>query len=128
MINIVKKYLEKSHYSNLKEEFEELFLSHPNYPSIYAITDSLDTLSIDNVAIKVPKEQFVELPDSFLAIFNRDIVLVSKSKDSVAIETNDGKKKNLSFNEFLTDWDEIIIVVEPNINVTTKSEKIIKKW
>ena len=128
MINIVKKYLDKNHYTNQKESFEELFLSHPNYPSVFAITDSLEMLSIENVAVKVPKEQFVELPDSFLAIFNQEMCLVNKNETSVSVETEDGKKKNVSFNEFLTGWDEIVIVVEPNEKMVSKNISTNTKW
>ncbi len=127
MINLVKKYLDKNNYSNKKESFEELFLSHPNYPSAFAITDSLDMLSIENVAVKVPKEQFIELPDSFLAIFNQEMNLVSKNSTSVSVEAEDGKKKILTFNEFLTGWDEIVIAVEPNDKIVAKKEIINKK-
>jgi hypothetical protein len=51
MVHLIKKYLDQNHFSNQKEDFEEFFSAHPNYPSIYAITDSLDMLSIENVAL-----------------------------------------------------------------------------
>ncbi|ESU29694.1 hypothetical protein FLJC2902T_01670 [Flavobacterium limnosediminis JC2902] len=128
MINVVKKYLEKSQYANQTADFEDLFLSHPNYPSVFAITDSLNMLSVENIAIKIPKEQFVELPDFFLAIFRRDLVLVSKNENSISIETEAGKKEKLTFDEFLTDWDEIIIAVEPNNAIIAKNETASVKW
>uniref|UniRef100_UPI00374CDD70 vitamin K epoxide reductase family protein n=1 Tax=Flavobacterium sp. TaxID=239 RepID=UPI00374CDD70 len=115
-------------FSDQKENFEDLFLSHPNYPSVFAITDSLDMLSIENIAIKVPKEQFIALPDYFLAGFNNDVVLVSKTNTAVTIETNEGKQQKLSFNEFLTGWNEVIIAIEPNTNALNTNEKINIKW
>jgi uncharacterized membrane protein len=127
MINVVNKYLDRNGYSNQKESFEDLFLSHPNYPSVFAITDSLDMLSIDNVAIKVPKEQFIDLPDSFLAIFNQNMVLVSKSKNNIEIENEDASTKNITSNEFLTHWNEVIIAVEQNVNLALKSKNN-SKW
>jgi uncharacterized membrane protein len=128
MISLVKKYLEESHYSNQKESFEELFLSHPNYPSVFAITDSLDILSIENVAIKVPKEQFIELPDSFLAIFSQSLVLVTKTNTSISIDKEKGEKQKLSFDEFLMDWDGIIVAIEPNEIISKDSFKMDSKW
>lgn len=128
MMSLVQKYLEINQFSNLKTDFEDLFLSHPNYPSVFAITDSLDALSIENVAIKVPKEQLLELPDSFLAIFNEDLVLVSKTSASISIETKAGEKQNVSFNEFLTDWTGIIIAIESNENTVTEKLKVNSKW
>lgn len=114
MINIVKKYLSKNNYSHLKNDFEGYFLSHPNYPSLFAITDSLEMLAIENVALKIPKEQFVELPNIFIALFKEELALVSKKDNSVIIETEKGKKKNLPSEEFLKDWNQVIVVIEPN--------------
>lgn len=128
MINIVKKYLEKNQYVNLTGDFEELFLSHPNYPSVFAITDSLNMLSVENIAIKIPKEQFVELPDTFLAIFKEDLVLVSKKEGSVIVETDKGKKESVTFNEFLTDWNEVVIAIEPNTEIVAEKESGFAKW
>jgi hypothetical protein len=114
MISLVQKYLEINHFSSQKKVFEDLFQSHPNYPSVFAITDTLDLLAIENVAINVLKEQLIELPDSFLAIFNQRLVLVSKTPSLINIETEKGEQLNLSFNEFIEDWSGIIIAVEPN--------------
>lgn len=92
MVNLLKKYLHKNGYGNQKDVFDDLFLSHPNYPSIFAITDSLDVLSIENIAIKIPKEQFIDLPESFLALFEGNIVLTTKTNQFVTIETEENKK------------------------------------
>ena len=123
MISLVEKYLEISHYSSQKSEFEDLFQSHPNYPSLFAITDSLDLLSIMNMAVKVPKEQLVELPDSFLAIFNQGLVLVSKTDTEISIVTEKGEKQDLSFTEFIASWSGVVIVIEPNDAVLKVSGK-----
>lgn len=128
MINIVKKYLVVSKFSKEQDNFEDLFLSHPNYPSVFAITDSLDMLSIENVAIKVPKEQFIALPESFLAVYNDAMVLMAKTNTSITIETEEGKQQKLSFNEFLTGWNEVILAIEPNTNPVLQNEKTNTKW
>ncbi|HSD14692.1 MAG TPA: vitamin K epoxide reductase family protein [Flavobacterium sp.] len=128
MINVVKKYLVKNNYSEQKEDFGSFFLSHPNYPSVFAITDSLDALSIPNEAIKVPKEQFVELPEYFLTLLNDEMVLAQKKDICVTIEFENGKKKDLTFNEFLTDWDQIVIAIEPNEIIEIRKESLNIKW
>ena len=128
MVNLLKKYLHKNGYGNQKEAFEDLFLSHPNYPSLFAITDSLDVLSIENLAIKVPKEQFIDLPESFLALYNGNIVLTKKTNKSVIIENDTEKQQKLTFNEFLSGWEEVIIAIEPNVNPILKKEMTNTKW
>lgn len=127
MIKLVDKYLALNNYSNAKTEFEELFFSHPNYPSVFAITDSLDMLSIENIAIKVPKEQLTELPDSFLALFENDLVLVEKNEKSIVVETEKGLKTILAIDDFSKDWNGIIIAIEPNQTIT-KEVKTNPKW
>ncbi|CAM3996916.1 vitamin K epoxide reductase family protein [Flavobacterium sinopsychrotolerans] len=128
MINIVKKYLEINQFSDLKSSFEDLFLSHPNYPSVFAITDSLDMLSIENVAMKVPKEQLLELPDSFLAIFNQDLVLVSKTEKNIVVDIEKGENKILTIDDFSKDWNGIIVAIEPNETISSHGFKINSKW
>jgi uncharacterized membrane protein len=128
MVNLLKKYLHKNGYGNQKEVFEDLFLSHPNYPSIFAITDSLNVLSIENIAIKVPKEQFIDLPENFLAIYNNSIAFVTKTKSAIKIESEDIKHQKLSFNEFLMGWNEVVIAIEPNVNTIVKKEKKNLNW
>jgi len=128
MTDLVKKYLSINRFSHLHSEFEGAFLSHPNYPSLYAITDSLSLLSIENIAVKIPKEQFIELPENFLAIYQDGIVLVSKTLTSIAVLTEDGKKKNLTFNEFISDWNQIVIAIEPNPILKNNSKKTSSKW
>lgn len=127
MIRLINKYLDLNLYQGKKTEFEELFLSHPNYPSVFALTDSLDMLSIENIAARVPKEQFEELPDSFLAFFNRDLVLVVKLEKEVVIENEKGIKSKLTIDDFCKDWDGIIIVIEPN-QIISSEVKFNAKW
>ncbi|WP_136667725.1 vitamin K epoxide reductase family protein [Flavobacterium sp. H122] len=129
MLHIVNKYLAINKYYDKKELFEEAFLSHPNYPSLFAVTDSLNYLTIENLAVKIPKEQFIELPESFLAVFKEELVLVYKEGSSVLIENEKGKKQNLSSDGFLKDWSQIIVVVESNSEANNfQFNKNYSKW
>jgi uncharacterized membrane protein len=128
MTNVIKKYLEFSQFSNLKDDFEDLFLSHPNYPSLFAISDSLDTLAIENIVVKVPKESLDELPDSFVTLSDNELVLVTKTKHNIRIENEKGIKKNLSFHDFLILWDQIVIVIESDVVKKVINKKINLKW
>lgn len=129
MLNVVKKYLDINYYYDQKELFEESFLSHPNYPSLYAITDSLNYLSIDNIAAKIPKEQFVELPDLFLSFFEGELVLVRKNNSSVVIEKEKGNSVPLSSNEFLEKWNQVIVLIGPNSKLNNyQIQKTYSKW
>lgn len=128
MKNIVKKYLHQNQFGHVIDDFEDIFQSHPNYPSMYAITDTLNLLSIENIAIKIPKEQIEELPKQFLAIYENELVLVNKLDKNISIETNDLKKKQLDYSIFLEFWNGIILAIEPNTKITSISNKKSSKW
>jgi len=127
MTNLVKKYLGLNNFSHQRDSFEALYSSHPNYPSIYAITDTFDLLSIENIAIKIPKEQFEALPDEFLTFYNKDFALVSKSDLSIILET-DEKKQKIRINDFLNGWDGIVIAIEPNVTNSEANKKAESGW
>lgn len=128
MKNIVKKYLELNQYNELLDEFEDLFQSHPNFPSLFAVTDTLTLLAIENIAIKLPKEQFEELPVQFLSIYKNQLVLISKKESKVIIENEELKKSSISITEFLENWEGITVLVEPNHNSNFYKTTTSSKW
>lgn len=128
MKELVKKYLHQNQFGSLIEDFEDVFQSHPNYPSLYAITDTFNLLSIENIAIKIPKEQIEELPKDFLAIYKNQLVLVSKTDKKISIENQELKKELINYSDFLASWNGVIIVIEPNIKITTSTNKNLSLW
>ncbi|SHI34241.1 vitamin K epoxide reductase family protein [Flavobacterium terrae] len=117
MLNIIKKYLNLNKYYDQKELFEEAFLSHPNYPSLYAVTDTLSYLAIDNLAVKVPKDQFAELPKYFLSVYKGALALIKKDNSAVLVESEKGKRLTITSDEFLREWGQIVVVIESNTDV-----------
>lgn len=118
MIGILIKYLGKNNYSHLREDFKESYQSHPNYPSLYAATDSFSFLSIENIAAKIPLSQIESMPEYFMAQVNKDtgseFVLVEKKLDKIILEYEKGKKKRLEKKEFLEIWTGLIVAIEPS--------------
>lgn len=128
MLKLIQKFLQINRYSEVKNEFKDLFLSHPNYPSLFAITDSFDLLSIENAAIRVPKEQIVDLPSNFLAYFKEELILVEKQKDFVRITTIKKGVQKISYENFLLDWNGVIVAIEPNNVVARENLKVELNW
>ena len=55
---LISQYLSQNNYTQSDfDEFKENYLSHPNYPSMYAITDSLELMGIESITASVPKDQ-----------------------------------------------------------------------
>ena len=128
MLKLVQKFLQINKYSEIKNEFKDLFLSHPNYPSLFAITDSLDLLSVENAAIRVPKEQIVDLPSNFLAYFKEELILVEKAKNFVRVNTMKKGSQKMAYEKFLLDWNGVIVAIEPNNVVARESLRIEFSW
>ena len=114
MQNMLKKFLQINNYANQEKDFEDYFLSHPNYPSLYAVTDTLTLVGIENVAAKIPQEQFFELPESFLAVHNHKLVLVEKTSKNVIMTEDDGTQQILLFNAFFEAWDGVVVAIAEN--------------
>ncbi|MEC4047853.1 thioredoxin domain-containing protein [Flavobacterium sp. SUN046] len=124
-INLVERYLIANGYYEEKKEFENLFLSHPNYPSLFAVTDTLDLLGIENVAARIDKAQLTNLPNSFLSFVGEkdSMAFIQMDAQQIIVELNDKKKTAYSLNSFLEIWNSIIIAIEPNTKDLKTSEQ-----
>src|SRR5690606_27332665 len=100
------------------DEFKENYLSHPDYPSLYAVTDSLELLGIETITATIPKEQLQNLPDIFIAYLyieeRAEFVLVNKDQTKITYENQKGKTVKISFDEFKNIWDGLILAIEEN--------------
>ena len=117
MIAILEKYLHKNNYFHLaKADVKLQLLSHPDYPSLKAITDTLDYFGVANIAINAPKEALDQLPVSFLALLNTQQsdsgVMATKKKNKIALHFEDGHRKILSEHEFKEIWTGDTVVIE----------------
>lgn len=132
MISILKKYLEENQHTNLIEDFKENYFSHPNFPSLYSITDTLDLLGIENMAANIPKNQLENLPDQFVAfIKNKDFegfVLVKKHSDKIIYEAEDEKTHTISIDEFRDLWSGLILAIGKNEAVADSKKSNFKSF
>ena len=130
MIDLFVSYLNKSNYRSRIEDFREYYQSHPNYPSLYAITDSLSLLEVENIAAQIPKDQFDALPDKFIAQVQNDAMkefaLIHKQEGAVALEFEKGQTEKLSVERFLAEWTGLIVAIEPNQNKNKEISELSK--
>ncbi|MEC4047851.1 vitamin K epoxide reductase family protein [Flavobacterium sp. SUN046] len=115
-IYLVGNYLIANGYFDEKNEFENLFLSHPNYPSLFALTDTLDLLGIENVVARVEKDLLMSLPKQFLSFVDKEenLALVQIKEQHVIVELNEKKKAIYTIDSFGDIWNAIVIAVETN--------------
>lgn len=62
------QYLKKEKINIDQNEFSFQVQSHPNAPSLLAISDTFSFFKIDNLAMQIEYEDIVHLPDNFIAL------------------------------------------------------------
>jgi len=129
MIRILEKYLHLNNYFRIAHEDLKLqLLSHPDYPSLKSLTDTLDYFHIDNIAVNVPADTLSELPDRFVTVINHpgsdNHVMVTKNHSgNISLRFENGRKKVLSENEFKDLWTGDTVLVEPAADKKNMSVK-----
>ena len=70
--NYLFQYLEKERINIDYDEFEFQMKSHPDYPSVIAITDTLHFFNIDNGVLRVSNAEIELLPNRFIAFLKNE--------------------------------------------------------
>jgi uncharacterized membrane protein/glutaredoxin len=114
--NYLFQILEKENIIIDKTEFEFQIQSHPDYPSLLAISDTLSFFNIDNGAMRVEASDMVLLPDRYVALLsesenNPQLYFIEK-KGSAYFYTNNKKSIAISELELKSRWKEIVLLVE----------------
>ncbi len=109
-------YLEKEDIKIDKKEFLFQVQSHPDHPTLLAITDTLSFFNIDNGVLRVAFEQIKLLPQRFLAILKENgnethIYLVEQQRNGFYI-TRDNKSAKISIQDLESRWGEFILLAE----------------
>ena len=113
-------FLRKNFYFVDEKEAKLQLESHPDFPSLRAVTDTLDYLDIEHLAIQVPKEALDELPDCFLAIIDTkgeqdNSLIAAEKKGGNMVMHNVSDKQTVAKKAFQEVWDGIVVAVEPNL-------------
>lgn len=117
--HIIGMWLRACGYTLSEHQLNLELLSHPDFPSLNSITESLQRLGVEASAVKVEKSLLPELEGSFLAYLINDgvsvLVLVHdlKSHDLlISIVADKGKRFQMNRDEFLAQWNGIIVAVD----------------
>ncbi len=136
LVNVTSGILKKTKVPFTRSGLKKSLMTHPYYPSLYSISETLNSYKIENRAIKVVPYQLDELPTPFLAfitieeINTEDFVTVLEvTKDHVTY-FHSGKRK-IERKDFIESWlDGIVMLVEstdeskePNLEQNKIQEK-----
>ncbi|MDB0037837.1 thioredoxin domain-containing protein [bacterium] len=118
MFIVLEKFLKLNNFSRVITDFEDYYQSHPNFPSLFALTDTFSFLNIENVAARVDKDQYEELPDSFLGYVENEkkginLALIHKINGAVEVTFEGEKPEKLTINLFKQKWNGVVVAIEP---------------
>ncbi len=134
MIQLVEKFIHQLKYYPNSVEFKDHYLSHPDYPSLYAVTDTLDFYGIENIAARVTVDQFSDLPSQFLTLYQTTkgeqfIYVTQKNENDIDFIDEDNKTQHVSISEFNTNWKGIIVAIDENkSNIKAPTNNKNKEW
>ncbi|MBL0736057.1 thioredoxin domain-containing protein [Flavobacterium sp. GN10] len=109
-------YLQKEQITIDKAEFEFQIKSHPDYPSLLAISDTLSFFSIDNLATRLGSNQIDLLPERFMALLmeksgDNELNFVEKKGENYSV-TKEKITKLISKQELVDRWAGIVLLAE----------------
>jgi thiol-disulfide isomerase/thioredoxin len=109
-------YLEKEDIKVDKTEFLIQIHSHPNYPSILAVSDTLKFFNIQSGIIKVDFSEIELLPNRFLTILTEEdyttrLYLIEK-KGNKYFQTQDKKTIEINQKRLGNKWSSVVALVE----------------
>ena len=119
-------YLETENIKIDKEEFTFQVQSHPDYPSLLAISDTLSFFKINNYAASLSKDEISKLPEYFVAYLNVELsepTMFFVKKESEKNYNLQSKSNNevIDKKELENRWREIILLVEAPENHQAKN-------
>ncbi|RIV42252.1 vitamin K epoxide reductase family protein [Flagellimonas pelagia] len=112
---LLQAFLKREKYRINSDELQFQLLSHPSYPSLHSITGVLHHFNIEGIALELPCDVDIlaQLPDNFIALSKEEqYMLVKKTDDKFNLVLEDGKKYNLTDEEFLATWDGVLLGIE----------------
>lgn len=121
-------YLKKQNVFISEKEFTIQYESHPEYPSLLAVSDTLNFFNVTNGALHVNSDQIDLLPTVFITkLDDADenslaVVEAQTSNQSYTIYTN-SRKNSVSRNTLLKKWKGMVFLVEDTLEKPPHFEK-----
>lgn len=110
------QYLKREDIRIDYEEYKLQTETHPDYPSLLSFSDSLSFFNIDNLATRIPKDQYENLPKRFIALLDpKDkapfLTLVEEKENGFEYLVGTGMKY-VTTDSFLEIWSGIVLIAE----------------
>lgn len=127
--SVVTKWLKQYKVKHSKTFIERNLLSHPDYPSLYSITDTLATINVNAKCVVANKNDIHNLQAPFLIHYNTgaqmDFVLVEKIRPDGVLLYNGVSHQNVEVADFVMNWSGVLSYVDeydPNMKSPAHKE------
>lgn len=114
------KYLTKNKISIDQIEFQFQYESHPDYPSLLALSDTLKFFKIDNGAFKISEDDLDQIPENFLAVIQKE----GESEDFSNIQK---VKEGFNVNEQYFSKEDFLKIFKNIVLIAEKSESFVSQ-
>ncbi|MFI1745054.1 cysteine peptidase family C39 domain-containing protein [Thalassobellus sediminis] len=124
-VNATRKLLNTLNVKNTKKYLEDSILSHPEHPSLLAISDTLEKYNIETLAVKIDQEKLNNMPLPCIVQVKKQgthVFFVLKKVLANEVEYYDDKSKLVKTlkEDFLKSWTGICLLAE----TSTESKEI----
>ncbi len=124
-LEYVFRYMESESIVFDKDEFSFQIKSHPSYPSLLSISDTLTFFNINNAAIHTEISEIEFLPDNFIALLkeanNEPQLYFIKKKNGKYFITKDKIVYEIEYSSLKSKWLNLLFLIEKSELVHTKN-------
>ncbi|RXM42057.1 hypothetical protein [Flavobacterium sp. YO12] len=112
------QYLQKEEITFSKSDFLFEFESHSEFPSLLAVSDTLNFFEIKNAALKVNNSEITDLPECFLTVL-KDVNNIPKYHFIERIENeyfslSENEESKMSLSDLESKWLKVVLLAEKN--------------
>lgn len=121
MLHAITHYLESLNFGFKLNSFLNEYQSHPDYPSLLAVSDGLTAVSLEHIVANIPFTHIDQLPQSFVTQLHLNITEfynISKTTNGFYFLNEQGRKVKLTNEELATAWTGIVVLIDDeNTNI-----------
>lgn len=133
LLNVACCYIKALNIPLTKTSLKQNLRENPYFPSLYSLSNIFERFHIEHAAFKIDKENFENLNAPFIAYLKnqatgKDFVLVtSVTENEVHFIDENTKVKKVAKQDFLKDWENIVLQAEPEANSGEKDYQLNRK-
>ncbi len=126
--NLIFNYLKSESIVYDKEEFLFQIQSHPDYPSLLAVSDTLHFFKINHIVAKVGIDKINLLPSCFVALLkeknleDEHLYFIQRKKDGYLINKEKAFSK-IDEKKLESRWSDLVLLLEKTANTDFKIKK-----